>query len=146
MKKSIILSAIVISSLLFSSAQAQIKLNVNINIGDQPTWVANQDAADYYYLPDIDCYYDVKERVYVYREVNVWRRSPSLPPKYKNYDFRNKHAISIKGQDKPYLHHDQNKQKYMKADKQFTKKHGQQNNQDRGNNQPGNGRHNGNRP
>lgn len=115
MKKLIILSALVISSLVYSSAKAQVRFNVNINIGNQPVWVNNNNAADYYYIPDIDCYYSVPERVYVYHEGNYWRKSAYLPSRYRNYDFRNKRVISIKGQDKPYLHHEENRRSYAQA-------------------------------
>jgi hypothetical protein len=103
MKKIMILSAIALSSFMVSKAQAQVRFNVNINIGSQPAWVANTDQADYYYMPDIDCYYSVPERVYVYREGNNWRRAPKLPARYGNYDFRNKRVISIRGEKQPYL-------------------------------------------
>lgn len=118
MKKLIILSAIVMSSLMMSSA-AKAQLRLNINIGAQPVWVNNSNAADYYYLPDADCYYSVKERVYVYREGNNWRKASGLPDRYKNYDFRNKKVIAINGQDKPYLHHDDNRNSYAKANEGY---------------------------
>lgn len=109
MKKLIILSAIAITSLVIStSAQAQVRFNVNINIGAQPAWVATPDPADYYYIPDIDCYYSAKERVYVYRDGNNWRRGASLPSRYRGYDFRNKRVIAIRGQERPYLHDNRN--------------------------------------
>lgn len=115
MKKLIVLSVLVISSLAYSSAKAQVRFSVNINIGNQPVWVNNSSAADYYYLPDIECYYSAPERVYIFREGNSWRRSASLPSRYRNYDFRNKRVISIKGQDKPYLHHEENRRSYAQA-------------------------------
>jgi Ni/Co efflux regulator RcnB len=130
MKKLIVLSTVVISSLIFSSAKAQVRFSVNINIGAQPAWVANNDAADYYYLPDIESYYDVRDRVYVYREGNQWRRGAYLPARYRNYDFRNKHVISIKGQDRPYLHHEQNRNAYANANNRFNQQHGPQQRQD----------------
>jgi Ni/Co efflux regulator RcnB len=130
MKKLIVLSTVVISSLMFSSAKAQVRFSVNINIGAQPTWVANNDAADYYYLPDIESYYSVREKVYVYREGNQWRRGASLPARYRNYDFRNKHVISIKGQDRPYLHHEQNRFEYARANNRFDDRRGQPQRQD----------------
>lgn len=115
MKKLIVLSALVISSLAYSSAKAQVRFSVNLNIGNQPVWVNNTSAADYYYLPDIECYYSVPERVYIYRNGNSWRRSASLPVAYRNYDFRNKRIIGIKGQDRPYLHHEENRRSYAQA-------------------------------
>lgn len=120
MKKVIVLSAVVLSSLMLShSAQAQVRFNVNINIGAQPAWVANNDNADYYYVPDADCYYSVRERVYVFRDGNNWRKAPNLPGRYKNFDFRNRRVISIRGQQAPYMHHDENRNAYARANDRF---------------------------
>lgn len=120
MKKVIVLSAVVLSSLVLGySAQAQVRFNVNINIGSQPAWVVNQDQADYYYIPDADCYYSVREKVYVVHEGNNWRRMQQLPPRFRNYDFRNKRVISIRGQQAPYMHHDENRMAYARANDRF---------------------------
>jgi len=120
MKKVIVLSAVVLSSLVFGySAQAQVRFNVNINMGSQPAWVVNQDQADYYYIPDADCYYSVREKVYVVHEGNNWRRMQQLPARFRNYDFRNKRVISIRGQQAPYMHHDENRMAYARANDRF---------------------------
>lgn len=120
MKKVIVLSAVVLSSLVFGySAQAQVRFNVNVNIGSQPAWVVNQDQADYYYIPDADCYYSVREKVYVVHEGNNWRRMQQLPPRFRSYDFRNKRVISIRGQQAPYMHHDENRMAYARAYDRF---------------------------
>ena len=141
MKKLIVLSVVVISSLIYSSAKAQVRFSVNINIGNQPAWVNNNSASDYYYMPDIECYYSVPERVYIFREGNSWRRSASLPPAYRNYDFRNKRMISIKGQDKPYMHHEQNRREYAQAGNRYQQapaNNRQDNRHDRFDNRKGN--------
>lgn len=131
MKKVIVLSAVVLSSLVFGySAQAQVRFNVNINIGSQPAWVVNQDQADYYYIPDADCYYSVREKVYVVHEGNNWRRMQQLPPRFRNFDFRNRRVISIRGQQAPYMHHDENRMAYARANDRFND-HGHDNRFDR---------------
>lgn len=93
------------------STKAQV--NVSINIGNQPAWgPTGYDHVDYYYLPDIDCYYDVPNKVYVYPNGNSWVRSRNLPSKYKNFDFYNSHKVVINGVDKPYQHGDKYRQEY----------------------------------
>ncbi|BAV04535.1 hypothetical protein SAMN05421788_110265 [Filimonas lacunae] len=122
MKKVIVLSAVVISSLVFShSANAQVRFNVSINVGAQPTWVNNSNTrdADYYYIPDADCYYSVNEKMYVYRDGANWRKAPQLPGRFKNFDFRNKRVIGIKGQEAPYMHHAENRNAYNNANEKF---------------------------
>lgn len=103
MKK--LLAAIFISGLLSTGiAKAQIKINLNLNVDSQPDWgPTGYDHAEYYYLPDIDCYYDVPNQQYVYLNGKNWTRSASLPSRYKNYDLYNSYKVVI-NEKQPYLH------------------------------------------
>ena len=41
------------------------------NISGQPIWrPTGYDHADFYFIPDIDCYYSVSEHEYIYREAS----------------------------------------------------------------------------
>ncbi|MES2269005.1 MAG: hypothetical protein V4520_19730 [Bacteroidota bacterium] len=94
MKKIIITAAIFFSCIAYKSANAQISLN--INIGSQPEWgPVGYDRADYYYMPDIDTYYDVPAHQYVYLENNSWVRRASLPPRYSNYNLYNGYKVVV---------------------------------------------------
>jgi hypothetical protein len=94
MKKIIITAAIFFSCIAYQSAQAQI--SVNINIGSQPAWgPVGYDQADYYYMPDIDTYYDVPAHQYVYLENNSWVRRRSLPSRYSNYNLYNGYKVVV---------------------------------------------------
>jgi hypothetical protein len=87
MKKLIFTAAIVFGCLLFKTADAQISISAGINIGVQPEWgPVGYARAQYYYMPDIDAYYDVPAHMYVYRENNVWVHRGYLPPRYANWD------------------------------------------------------------
>lgn len=67
MKKIIFTAAILIGWLSFKAADAKVHLSVGINIGSQPDWgPVGYDHADYYYMPDIDSYYDINAHQYVY--------------------------------------------------------------------------------
>lgn len=127
MKKVIVLSAIALGFIVFSSnsAQAQVSFGVNINIGSAPVWNAGPPAANYYYIPDADCYYSVREKVYVYRSGNRWVRGAHMPGQYRNFDFNNRRVIAIQGQDKPYLHHEQNRAEFARANERYNNQHGQ---------------------
>jgi hypothetical protein len=95
MKKIIIAAAILVSGFAFNNkAEAQISLNVNI--GSQPDWgPVGYDRADYYYMPDIDTYYSVPTREYVYLNDNRWIRSRTLPSRYSNYNVYNNYKVVI---------------------------------------------------
>jgi hypothetical protein len=94
MKKIIITAAILFSCIAYQFAQAQISLN--INIGSQPAWgPVGYDQANYYYMPDIDTYYDVPAHRYVYLDNNNWVRRASLPARYSNYNLYNGYKVVV---------------------------------------------------
>lgn len=91
----------------------QAQVNISINIGAQPAWgPTGYDHVDYYYLPDIDCYYDVPNKVYVYPSGNSWIRAKQLPAKYHSVDLYNVHKVVINGDNRPYQHADKYRQEY----------------------------------
>lgn len=94
MKKIILTAAIFLGCLSIKPASAQISLS--INIGSQPDWgPTGYDHADYYYMPDIDSYYDVNTHQYVYFNNNAWIHSAALPPRYSNYDVYHSYKVVV---------------------------------------------------
>lgn len=111
MKKLIIAALIGAASIAnINWAHAQIK--VNINIGSQPLWgPAGYDHVDYYYLPEIDCYYYVPTGQYIYLVNGAWVWRSSLPARYRNFDLYRTYKVVVNG-DKPYLRHNDYRNKY----------------------------------
>lgn len=97
MKKLLIVSAIV-GLFTLNANQSNAQVNINLNIGPQPTWVPSgyQDV-NYYYLPDVQAYYYVPQRQYVYKQRNVWVRSAYLPTRYRNYDLNRGRKVVYRG-------------------------------------------------
>ena len=96
MKKMILGVALALSTLTIKVADAQVRLGVSINIGSQPDWgPVGYDHVDYYYMPDVDAYYDVPAHQYVYYENNTWVRRASLPARYRNYDVYNGYKVVV---------------------------------------------------
>lgn len=94
MKKTIFILAILFSGFSFQTATAQ--LRVTANIGAQPIWgPVGYDYAEYYYLPDIDTYYYVPGRKYVYLENGRWLSTTAVPSRYRSYDFYNGYKVVI---------------------------------------------------
>jgi hypothetical protein len=105
MKKLLFTAAIILGCLSFKAADAQIRLSVGVNIGSQPDWgPVGYDNAQYYYMPDIDSYYDVPNHQYVYFDNNVWVHSGALPPRYSNFDRYNSYKVVV-NQRNPWEHH-----------------------------------------
>lgn len=91
---------------------ASAQVDVHVNIGLQPAWgPAGYDYAEYYYIPDIDAYYDVSARQYVYFDNNVWVTRPYLPPQYRGYDLYRGYKVVI-NEPRPWMHHDRYRGQY----------------------------------
>jgi hypothetical protein len=86
--------------------------SVVINISDQPIWgPTGYDRADFYYIPDIDVYYSVSEREYIYRDGPAWRHGATLPSSYSGYDPYHSYKVVV-NEDKPYQNNNNHQAKY----------------------------------
>lgn len=105
MKKLIFTAALVLGCITTQIASAQISIGLHFNIGSQPDWgPVGYDRADYYYMPDIDAYYDVPAHQYVYYEGNVWVHRTYLPARYRGYDLYHGYKVVI-NRPSPWLRH-----------------------------------------
>ena len=109
MKKLAILSAIALSGLVYSSADAQVRVHLGLNFGDPvyapaPVMVERTPVVynDYYYLPDVGAYYSVYEHRYYYPDGGTWVSAAWLPG-YRDYDWRSFRRYEIRGA-RPYMH------------------------------------------
>lgn len=110
MKKFILLGMLGILGWIPYQAQAQ--LSINVNIGSQPLWgPVGYDYVDYYYLPDIECYYHVPARKFIYRDRARWIFSSSLPSRYRGYDLYNGYKVVVNSRD-PYRNFDRDRVAY----------------------------------
>lgn len=122
MKKIIFCAAILLSYLTYNQANAQLRISLGFNIGSQPDWgPVGYDHADYYYMPDIDTYYDVSNHQYVYMQNNRWIHSPGLPPRYANYDLYHGYKVVVNERN-PWENHANIRTKYSR----FKGQHNQQ--------------------
>ena len=105
MKKIIFVSTILFTLVILTQkTQAQVRVGVNINIGSQPVWgPVGYDYAEYYYLPDIDAYYYVPRRQFIYLSNGHWIFSASQPVRYRDYDLYSGYKVVI-NEPRPYLH------------------------------------------
>ena len=112
MKKIILCGLFLIAASTFRQADAQVRVNLNINIGSQPAWgPAGYDYVQYYYLPDIDAYYYVPRRQFVYLSNGRWVFSTYLPPAYRSYDLYSGYKVVI-NEPRAYQYYTTHKVKY----------------------------------
>jgi hypothetical protein len=103
MKRTILLFSLFAGSMLCQTATAQVA--ARINIASQPVWgPVGYDQVMYYYLPDLEMYYNVQRRKFYYLENDNWLSKSSLPSSYKNYDMfiTRKVVVNV---SRPYLDH-----------------------------------------
>jgi hypothetical protein len=99
-------------TIAFQQTNAQVRVSLNVNIGSQPVWgPVGYDHVDYYYLPDIDAYYYVPTREFIYANGARWTKSRTLPARYRNYDLYHGYKVVI-NEPNPYLHHNVYKARY----------------------------------
>jgi hypothetical protein len=110
MKKMILLMLLIGGLTIVQKAGAQI----NINLGLQPAWgPAGYQYVDYYYLPDIETYYYVPNKQFIYLNNGKWIYSAGLPSRYRTYNLYNGYKVVV-NEPKPYLRHATYKVKYAK--------------------------------
>jgi len=86
--KKMIFAAVLLFSCFAFKADAQFKINFNLNVGSQPNWgPTGYDHAEFYYMPDIDVYYNVPAHQYVYNDRGAWVTASALPPRYASFNL-----------------------------------------------------------
>jgi hypothetical protein len=151
------LKIIVAGVVLLATISIQAQISVGVNLGKPPLWgPAGYSKVDYYYLPDVQSYYDVRATKFIYLNNGTWIRSGHLPSAYRNYNLYNGYKVVLTDYhgSKPYAHFKSHKAKYYKGYKGKPQKNignnngnhsGNQknsgNNGNKGNNGKGNGKH-----
>jgi hypothetical protein len=123
----------IIGLLFFSASSTQAQVSVNVNIGtphpvivaaprvvvaSPPEWGhVGYDNMEYYYLPDIQVYYDITAAQYIYFGNGNWIRSPRLPAYCRNYNLYNGYKVVLTNYHgrTPYVYFNSHKVKYYKG-------------------------------
>ncbi|MEO6613603.1 MAG: hypothetical protein ABIT05_12500 [Chitinophagaceae bacterium] len=115
MKKVLLCTALLFAALAYNKdASAQVRLGVNVNIGSQPDWgPVGYDHVDYYYMPDIQSYYYVPTRQFIYLSGGNWVFSSGLPPAYRGYNLYSGYKVVV-NQPKAYLYYPTHRTQYAK--------------------------------
>lgn len=116
------LKIFVFGLLFIASTQAQV--SVNVNFGKPPVWApAKPLETQYYYLPDIDTYYDVPAQRFLYAKKGKWVRAERLPARYSGYNLNKGNIIFLTDYrgNAPYTFHKKHKVKYKGNKYQPTK-------------------------
>jgi hypothetical protein len=112
MKKIMFVILVVLGISAAPKSEAQV--SVSINIGSQPAWgPTGYNHVDFYYLPDINAYYDVTRAQYVYQNGPRWVYVSALPARYRNYDVYNSYKVVI-NEPRPFIYNNVHISKYAR--------------------------------
>ena len=104
--------------LVFLANVLKSQVAVNVNMGSPPLWgPVGYSEARYYYLPDVEAYYDVQSSTFIYLGNGVWVRNADLPGRYRNYNLYDGYKVVITDYrgNEPYIYFKNHKIKYAKG-------------------------------
>lgn len=104
-------------ALLFAGA-VHAQVSVNVNLGNRPQWgPVGYPEARYYYLPDVEAYYDTHTSMFIYSDGKYWVKRRYLPSQYRSYDLYHGTKIVMKSYrgNYPYGYYKYHKAKYHKV-------------------------------
>lgn len=111
--KNILYIALLAGGMLFIN-ESKAQVNVSINIGTQPLWgPVGYEYARFYYLPEIDVYYNVASRKYVYWQGKKWVTKSKLPARYRHVDLFRTYKVVINDPD-PWRYHVRHRDAYAR--------------------------------
>jgi len=104
--------------MFFASSTMHAQLSINVHLGTAPSWgPAGYASVDYYYLPDIESYYDIRASQFIYLSGGNWVRSRYLPRQYRNYDLDRGYKVVLNDYhgSRPYSNFRSNREKYYRG-------------------------------
>ncbi len=135
MKKIITIAAMFTSFAVINKTEAQAGFSAGVSVGSQGAAVdanynnynndpgyynnnnadnynnSNYTADDYYYLPDIDAYYNIPLQQYIYLDGGRWITSAYLPAMYRGFNLYAANRFRIH-EARPYLRADFYRNRY----------------------------------
>jgi hypothetical protein len=110
MKKIALLAGIAFSLLTSVSSQAQVRISFNMGLPVvQQTWYDYDD--DYYYMPEVEAYYNVRRGLYIYPDNGGWVTANCLPPRYNGYTYGSGRYIRVRDRA-PFSRNDYYRRQY----------------------------------
>ncbi len=112
------LKLFIIGIVLVLAGTLQAQVSVNVTLPTPPPWgPVGYTEAQYYYLPDVEAYYDVPSAMFIYNERGNWVHRSYLPRRYRNYDLYGGYKVVMTDYhgNAPYNNFNEHKMKYRKG-------------------------------
>src|SRR5688572_7819384 len=114
----ILMHVIFLGMFLLISNTGRAQVAVSVNAGSPPPWgPVGYTEVRYYYLPDVQAYYDVHSSRFIYYNGRAWVHRTYLPSRYKSYDLYSGYKVVLTDYrgNAPYTNHNVYKVKYAKG-------------------------------
>lgn len=112
------LKLLIIGIILFHLNNINAQVAVNVSIDSAPQWgPVGYTEVRYYYLPDVEAYYDIETSMFIYFGGGVWIHRSSLPYQFRNYDLYGGYKVVMTDYrgNAPYNNFKEYKRKYAKG-------------------------------
>ncbi|MDR1221279.1 MAG: hypothetical protein LBL07_00155 [Tannerella sp.] len=102
---------LMIGAVNVNRADGQVHVSVNINV--QPAWgPSGYDYAEFYYIPEINVYYDLVHQLFYYHNRGRWISTLFLPVMYSQYDFYSLYKVVLNGVPYPWKYNSRHRRAY----------------------------------
>lgn len=103
--------------IIMSMGELQSQVTVHLDLSPPGWGPAGHEGARYYYLPDVQAYYDVETSMFIYYHQNRWVRRTHLPTRYRNYDLYHGYKVVMTDYhgNEPYVRFKDYRVKYRKG-------------------------------
>jgi hypothetical protein len=108
----------ILGLIFFLTAALQAQVSLDIHLGSAPQWgPQGYDEVQYYYLPDVEAYYDIQSSMFIYNVSGSWVYRSRLPWRYRNYDLYSGYKVVMTDYHgkTPYTYYPEHKRKYAKG-------------------------------
>ncbi|MEI6820981.1 MAG: hypothetical protein WCL51_03540 [Bacteroidota bacterium] len=112
------LKVMLIGVVMFLACTIQAQVSVNLNIGTPPRWgPVGYNDVKYYYIPDVEAYYDINASMFIYQSGGIWIHRTYLPRRYRNYDLYGGYKVVLNNYhgNSPYDNFNDHRNKYAKG-------------------------------
>ena len=109
---------IILGMVLLIAGSVQGQISVRFNLGAPPQWAPVEHAdSRYYYLPDVEAYYDVQSSMFIYFEGRNWVHRSYLPYRYRNYNLYSGYKVPMNNYhgSTPYTNFNEYRNKYSRG-------------------------------
>ena len=117
-----LLKPIAAGILILLGAETHAQVSINVNINAHPSWGPSvTEAVRYYYLPEVNVYYDIHTAMFIYVHNGHWIHRRHLPDQFSHYNLHRGPKIIVydyRG-SKPYIHCKYHRKSYrMKCERE----------------------------